>query len=288
MKSVALLGGAETTRDQVWDSTADEIWTANWSYLYDYVPRIDRLFDMHPIWIYGPSAKPEWIKPHNHWKWLQDGEKGYPIYMMMQCPEVPSCVRYPIEEITEDLFGPRLLRGTNPTSFYSSSADYMLAMAIHEGYDRIELYGVEMGSSTEYKYQREGAAYFIGVATGRGITVQIPPKSIMMKSKKYGYEGGQMIFRQDLEAMYRHWMKEKSNTFAFMQNLEGRLRALDEEGKTQEELRPLAFKCSEARENAAVASGWVDCLTYQIKHVDLEEHEMELLNPFERLGAKEL
>ena len=287
MRSVALLGGAETTRDAVHNSTADEVWTANWSYLYDYVPRIDRLFEMHPIWIYGNSEKPEWIKPYRHWKWLQDGEKGYPIYMMMDRPEVPSCVRYPIEDITENLFGNRLLKGDEPSDFYSSSADYMLAMAIHEGFDRIELYGIEMGSSTEYRYQREGAAYFIGVASGRGITVQRQPNSIILKGKKYGYEGGQMIFRQDLEAMFRHWSKVRRDRFAKMSNLEGRLQAMHAEGKTQEELQELAKKCGEARDLAAKADGWVDCLTYEIKEVDLEEVEMELTNPFEMITRVE-
>ena len=285
MKTVALLGGAITTRNAVKDSTADEIWVANWSYLHDWVPRIDRLFEMHPIWIYGDTKKPEWIKPHSHWKWLQTGEKGYPIYMLMDRPEIPSCVRYPIEEITEDVFGTRLLRGDEPSDFYSSSADYMLAMAIHEKFERIELYGLEMGSTTEYRYQREGAAYFIGVASGRGITVQRQPNSIIMKGKKYGYEGGQMIFRQDLEAMLNHWLKVKKERFSRMSNFEGRLQAMHADGKTQEELRDLAKKCGVARDMAAKADGWVDCLTYQIKEVDLEEGEMELINPFETITA---
>jgi len=285
MKSVALLGGADTTRGAVKDSTADEIWTANWSYLYDYVPRIDRLFEMHPIWVYGDTDKDEWIKPARHWKWLQAGEKGYPIYMLMDRPEVPSCVRYPIEDITLDVFGTRLLRGDEPSDFYSSSADYMLAMAIYEGFDKIELYGIEMGSSTEYRYQREGAAYFIGVATGRGITVQRQTNSIVMKNKKYGYEGGQMIFRQDLEAMFRYWTKVRRDRFAKMSNLEGRLQAMHAEGKSQEELHELATKCGEARDLSAKADGWVDCLTYQIKEVDLEEPEMALTNPFEMITA---
>lgn len=281
MKSVALLGGADITRDAIKDSTADEIWTANWTYVEPWCPKFDRLFEMHPIWLYGNADKDEWIKPFKHWKWLQDGEKGYPIYMLMEHPDVPSCVRYPIEEITEDLFSDRLLKGDEPSSFYSSSADYMLAMAIHEGFDRIELYGIEMGSDTEYRYQREGGAFFVGLAIGRGITVQRQSNSIMLKGKKYGYEGGQMIFRQDLEAMYRHWVRVKRDRFALMQNLEGRLQGLFEDGKTREELQELAFKCSKARENAAVASGWVACLEYEINEVDLEEPEMELLNPFE-------
>ena len=285
MKSVALLGGADITRGAVKDTTADEVWTVNWNYLYDWVPRIDRLFEMHPIWVYGDTDKDEWIKPRKHWKWLQDGEKDYPIYMLKHCPEVPSCVRYPIEEITKDLFGDRLLKGDEPSNFYCSSVDYMLALAIHEGFECIEMYGIEMGSNTEYRYQRESAAYFSGVAIGRGITVKRQPNSILFKNKKYGYEGGQMIFRQDLEAVYRHWIKVKRDRFAKMQNLEGRLQALHGDGKTQEELQALAFECSKARENAAVADGWRQCVEYLIKEVDLEEPEMELNNPFEMITA---
>ncbi len=284
MKSVALLGGADITRDAVFNSTADELWTANWTYKEDYCPeKIDRLFEMHPIWAYGDADTDEWVKPRVHWKWMKDGEKDFPIYMLMDRPEVPSCVRYPIEDITEDLFGERLLKGGDPSSFYSSSADYLLAMAIHEGFDKIEMYGIEMGSDTEYRYQREGAAFFIGLAMGRGITVTREANSITLKGKKYGYEGGQMIFRQDLEAMYRHWKKVKRDRFAKMQNLEGRLQGLFAEGKTHEELQGLAFECNKAREMAAVASGWMDCLRYQIQDVDLEEPEMEVLNPFDTI-----
>ncbi len=92
-----------------------------------------------------------------------------------------------------------------------------------------------------------------------------------------------MIFRQDLEAMYRHWIEIKRDRFAKMQNREGRLQALFADGKTQDELQELAVECSIAKTSAAVAAGWVDCLSYQIKEVDLEEPEMEVLNPFETL-----
>ena len=72
-----------------------------------------------------------------------------------------------------------------------------------------------------------------------------------------------------------------------MSNYEGKLQALFNEGKTQEELQELALKCGEARDLAAKADGWVDCLTYQINEVDLEEGEMELTNPFERITRVE-
>ena len=51
MKTVALVGLAETTRGAVAQSKADEIWTLNHSYAYVHLPRIDRYFDMHPWWI---------------------------------------------------------------------------------------------------------------------------------------------------------------------------------------------------------------------------------------------
>ena len=72
-----------------------------------------------------------------------------------------------------------------------------------------------------------------------------------------------------------------------MSNLEGRLQAMHAEGKTQEELHELATKCGKARDLAGKADGWVDCLKYQIKEVDLEEPEMELTNPFEMITRVE-
>ena len=255
MKTVAICGFASTTRDGVRRSTADEIWSLNWVYNYDFLPRIDRLFEMHPIWWQAKNTKPAYEKPRKHWQWLQE-QHPFPIYMLEHRPEVPACVVYPIEKVSFDLFGAKwyyqlfdfrkfsfdwwmkilhrrkkgglLLRGRNPMRLFGSSVDYMLALAIHEGFERIELYGVEMGSMTEYQYQRESLMLFAGIGMGRGCTIAIPEGSILFnKNKLYGYEGGQMIFRQDLERLKNEAAQMHENEKAILQFKEGVLSKRD-------------------------------------------------------------
>ena len=278
MRSVALLGGAETTRGACKDSRADEFWTINWAYKYDWVPRIDRLFEMHPIWLYQNTVdKPEWRKPREHWEWLKQ-EHPYPVYMLRDLPGVPSCVRYPIEAVTEDIFGRRLLRNEEPSDFYTSSLDYLMGLAIHEKWDVIELYGFEMGSATEYRYQREGATFFIGVALGRDITVKRQPNSVLLRAKRYGYEGGQMIFRQDLEQAFNKYAEMRRDLMAKLQHMEGQAAACKDDVPQE-----LAQALQSARDMAAIAAGAYQAVEYLIRHVDLEEPEIELTNPFEIL-----
>lgn len=276
MRRLALLGGAEETRGGIWDSKADEIWTLNWFYLYDWVPRIDRLFEMHPVWLYSHTDNEEWEKPREHWKYLHQ-PLPYPVYMLADLAPhpVPSCVRYPIEEVTEYIYGDKLVKGL-PSShvtqdFYSSSFDYMMALAIYERWDVIELYGFEMGSLTEYRYQREGGAFFIGQAIARGIQVVLPQKSVLLRARRYGYEGGQMIFRQDLERLYDKWTEKDRDALARVQYFEGRM-AENPSDENSESLR-------RAREDALITSGGLQLLAYQIRFVDLEEPELNINNP---------
>jgi len=284
MSTLALVGGAETTRGASIHSQADQFWTMNWFYLYDWVPRIDRLFEMHPIWMYGQTGKPEHAKVKKHWAWLQDGLKDYPIYMLADLPTVPSCVRYPIEEVTELVFGRKLLRDEDPTDFYSSSVDYMIALAIYEkavgieNWTRLELYGIEMGSMTEYRYQREGSAFFIGRAM-QYMQVVLQSNSVLLRSKKYGYEGGQMIFRQDLERMLSQFIERRTNAVGKLQHLEGQLAMLQDKPDQLELFQETQVKLIETRDEVLIASGGEQLLMYQIAEIDLEEPAIELVNP---------
>ena len=280
MKSVALVGYAEETRDAVRKSQADEIWSINWAYKYDFIPRIDRLFEMHPVWVYGASPKPEHVKMKDHWEWLRKPHP-YPVYMLTQLPQVPACVRYPIEEVTNFIFDNKLIKGGNPHDFFGSSVDYMLALAVYEGFERIELYGIEMGSMTEYRYQRESAAFFIGRVM-QYAQIILQPESVLLRGKKYGYEGGQMIFRQDLERMLIQWEEKKQDATARLQHAEGQLAILAEKG-TPKELDEINRACMLLRDELMVASGGEQLLIYQIREIDLEEPELKLENPIAKV-----
>jgi len=275
MRRLALLGGAEETRGGVWDSKADEIWTLNWFYLYDWVPRIDRLFEMHPIWLYADNDREEWAKPKEHWEYLHK-PTDYPVYMLegLAPRPIPSSTRYPIEAVTEYIFGNRFIRGKDPRDFYSSTFDYMMALAIYEKWDVVEVYGFEMGSLTEYRYQREGAAFFIGQAIARNIQVILPAKSVLLRARRYGYEGGQMIFRQDLERLHDKWVEKNRDAMARLQYWEGYVAAGGGMGD-EEAIEKLRL----AREDVLITSGGLQLLEYEIRFVDLEEPELNINNP---------
>jgi hypothetical protein len=88
---------------------------------------------------------------------------------------------YPLQKIIKK-FG---------TDYFSSTADYAIALCIDEGYTEIDLYGVNMSDSGEYAYQKPGVDFWCGMAMGRGIKVNVfGRESRIMKTrdnKLYGY-----------------------------------------------------------------------------------------------------
>lgn len=77
-----------------------------------------------------------------------------------------------------------------------STPDYMLAMAIMEGFDEIDLYGVDMTQAKGLEEMRTGTGLWIGVAMAKGIRVTTVPGSfyqfytnvsVAMEYGLYGY-----------------------------------------------------------------------------------------------------
>lgn len=184
MKTVALVGMATTTRDFApWDDEDIEIWTLNESPAkrFEYVKRISRHFQLHPKWNYDRDTNQN---DPEHPDWLR-AQKGFPIYMQEVDPDVPMSVRYPWEEVCEhfkiDPVGP------DHWKEFTSTFPYMLALAHYEGFERIEVYGFEMGSETEYAYQRSSAHLFLGILRGLYLATGKPEIYIPDGSKLLGY-----------------------------------------------------------------------------------------------------
>jgi hypothetical protein len=96
------------------------------------------------------------------------------------CPEMRLSRTYPRGKI-EKVFG----------AYFTSSIAFMVAYAIAGGAQEISLFGIDMLGSDEYVYQRPCVEYLVGFARGRGITVNIPEKSALIKSTyTYGYDFG--------------------------------------------------------------------------------------------------
>jgi len=182
-KTVALVGMATTTRDQApWDDKDIEIWTLNESPAkrFEFVKRVTRHFQLHPYWDFmreGNQNDPD------HPKWLQE-EHDFPIYMQEEFEDIPASVKYPFEEICKHF------QLTDHTKYFTATFPYMMALALFEGFERIELYGFEMGSDTEYAYQKGSANFWIGMAIGAGVEVYLPDNCTLLGAKEqlYGYE----------------------------------------------------------------------------------------------------
>lgn len=271
-RSVALYGFAPATREGIWQSKADEIWSIVWAYKYD-IPRLDRILEMHPIWMQARSQKPEYIKAREHWDWLKQNTT-YPVYMMDARPEVPRAIRYPLEAVQ------KLVPPARRRKVLSSSFDYLIALAVLEGFHRIEAYGFEMGSDTEYRYQREGAAYWIGYCDAAGIELVLPENTRLLSSRLYGYEGGSMIYRQDLERMRTTRERQKVEGFSKLSFLEGRLHEiLKAHGQDSDEFREAQKAWDSQYRLCLVISGALQECEYYLKEIDLEEPDTELTDP---------
>lgn len=217
INSVAIVGYANETLCFLKGSKADEIWTMNHHLYLDEkktpenrdLPRVDRLFELHrPEW-FTRKEVPDAIK---YREWLGK-EHPFPIYMLEKMPEFPSAILFPRQELKHDLFK-HLWRGAeNEVEYYTSSICLMIGFAIHLGVKRIEFYGVEMASDTEYADQKPAAEFIMGMAMGRGIDIYVHPKCALLKAAVYGYEGVPHVVRARLDYLKIHYQNlEKKAT----------------------------------------------------------------------------
>lgn len=138
--------------------------------LYRKIPRADRWLEIHRNW------DEHVVVGTDHHKWLS--EAPIPIYMVDRVPTIPNSVRFPIE---------RVMQG-HP-DYFTSTVAFGIALAIHEGFKEIGLWGIDLIVGDEYFYQKPCAEFWIGVAHGKGITVTLPHTTALCKqSHRYGYQ----------------------------------------------------------------------------------------------------
>ena len=159
-----------------------EVWGMNQLHGYPWFKTEDatRWLQIHPKWIFTQD------NVHDHWDWLQK-DHPFPIYMEMVYDDIPSCVQYPLRDLQNDL--KNIVRGELPVKkIFSSSFNYQISLALHEGYERIEMYGISLLGEGEYAYQREAMAYWLGKADGMGVEIWLPETCALLVEPLYGYE----------------------------------------------------------------------------------------------------
>ena len=177
-KKVAIVGFAPSTMADVrfhFDDPDCEIWAINQLYVAfpEIVPHVTRWFQIHARSSYDKTV----TRDHSHHKWMTE-QTTFPIYMQKKEPDIPCSIEFPKDMIMKE-FG----------NYFTNSISWEIALAVHEGFEDIYMYGVDMATDSEYAYERPSVEYFIGIAKGRGIRFHVPDASDILKTMwLYPYE----------------------------------------------------------------------------------------------------
>ena len=187
--TVIIIGSHPGTRDQYdWSRNDGDVWVFNEAVKTEtnsgFAPedKVAGVFQLHkPVIWKNPNNRND----KNHYKWLQ--ETTIPVFMQDESPEVPASVKYPLDEITSTLTDKLL----------TSSVAQAMVLAAYLGYKRVEIYGVEMETNTEYATQRPGVAFWAGYLMGLGIEVDAHWK--IFDTLIYGFDGDVTFDKSEIE-----------------------------------------------------------------------------------------
>ena len=216
MKEVALVGFASSTNKYAWDLPDDvPIWSLNDAWNKGF-PRLNMVFDPHYLEHIKHPAYIKGREDHSRINWLYSNT-AIPIYMLKAYREVPMALAYPFADVVE-MLGSK----NNLTSTFA----LMMAFAILKEYERIYVYGFNMGVDYEYKHQLPGGKALVGFAEGRGIEVIGPPgnqSNLFRPTKIYGLEGTAMITRRTLEKIQEGYQAQVDRNFSDFHKWQGKL-----------------------------------------------------------------
>jgi hypothetical protein len=134
-----------------------------------------------------------WINMHSLRHMKGAYPKGYSYYraeakngreVMLQeiQPDIQGCLAFPREALQE-----RFKTSDKPQRYFTCSVSWFIALAIHEGFERIGLYGFELRlSKPRYAIERPCFFYWLEQARLAGIEVILPPELDMSKDTEPG------------------------------------------------------------------------------------------------------
>ena len=167
-KKVAILGTVPHKMMAPFKDEEFEIWAIAHACLGEPLPKVDRIFEVHP-W-------EEVIKWKSDLAWKI--HPNIPVYLREARTDVKGSITFPFEYLAKkyNIFDDR------KEVLFTNSISEMIVLAVDEGFEEIHVYGVNMSHNTEYGTQKPSCEYFLGLAKGKGIKIHIPTESDLCKS----------------------------------------------------------------------------------------------------------
>lgn len=164
LRKVAIVGGGPTRRRAPFSDPSWEIWafsSRRWR-----PPRITRWFEIHHMVDLRQQLATKKAGRRTFRGYMRFMKRlKCPVYMDKARKSIPNSVEFPLKPLLAE-FG----------RCFTSTASYLIALAIHEGYDVIGLWGVDMRGK-KYVRQRPAVRYLLAIARQRGIEVRFPKGS---------------------------------------------------------------------------------------------------------------
>lgn len=196
--TVYIVGFAPTWTETPWDDPSAERWGMNALHKVAGDKPWDRWYQLHDI---ATHHKEDFAE---HTTWLRESNLPvimWPEHLPKYAHLVPNAIPYPKQAIL-DYFAPH--------SYFTNTVSWMIAHAIYESRAKIGVYGVDMAQSTEYGAQRPSCEYFLGIAVGRGIEIDLPLTSDLIKTPfLYGLEDA-TPFRAKLDARQKQLVDQRA------------------------------------------------------------------------------
>jgi hypothetical protein len=181
MNKLAIINAGSSSSEAPFDRSGWDFWGVN--NIFQYIPNVrwTGWFELHKFSIIDEqflrNDQPVFreMSIYNYLDKLQ--HLNIPVYMQSSCQIIPNARIYPFESIIS-MFG----------KYFTSSASWMLALAIYLGYPTIGVFGCDMVDE-QHKDKRPSFEYLLGYAKGFGIEVIIPNACPLLKCDKlYGFE----------------------------------------------------------------------------------------------------
>src|SRR5262245_16545800 len=189
---LAIVGFAHSRNDAPYDDPEWSVFTLN--QLYRYAKRADLHAEIHAREVYTRDI----VRDTDYVGWLR--ACPIPLFMLEVDPDIPMAVRYPIDAVNAWLH--ELNGDATGVDYLTSSPAYMLAyalwsraMGINPHLTTAGIWGIDLIVGQEYDYQKPCMEFWLGVAKGLGVRLDISPKSALVRTlQRYGLSASHVTF----------------------------------------------------------------------------------------------